>query len=94
MNINLQPEELIAAAARIRGASQTLLQQSQEMRNFLAGMASHFSGQPAQAFDARLEEWVSATSQHIETLSTLAHFFDQMAQTLADVDAEIASQLG
>jgi len=91
--ILLKAEDARNAAADMRSRAATAEDQFNSTRARLTELAGSFKGQTATAFDAKFDEWHGSAKQLLEALSGLSQFLDTAANTIEQVDTDIANQL-
>jgi len=91
--ILLKAEDARSAASDMRSKASAAQDQFTATRTRLTDLASSFKGKTATAFDAKFEEWRTSATNLIEALNGLSNFLDSAANTIEEVDANIASQL-
>jgi WXG100 family type VII secretion target len=69
-------------------------EQFTQTRSRLTELGSSFKGKTASAFDAKFEEWRTSATDLLTALDGLSQFLDNAANSIEQVDADIASQLG
>ncbi len=91
--ILLKAEDARGAASDMRSRATAAEDQFTSTRARLTELGGSFKGQTATAFDAKFEEWHTSAKQLLEALNGLAEFLDTAANTIEQVDADIANQL-
>jgi WXG100 family type VII secretion target len=95
-NMNVTYEELRGQANQLRMGQQTITETLQNLQTQVNNLvASGFQTDSASgAFQGSYEEFTTGATQAIEGLEGMASFLEQAAQTLQDVDAQLASGIG
>jgi WXG100 family type VII secretion target len=91
-NVNVTYDELRSQAAQLRNGQQQMTEILQNMQAQVNNLVSSgfVTDQASGAFQASYEEFTTGTTQAIEGLEGMASFLEQTAQTLSDVDAQLA----
>ncbi|OLT49401.1 WXG100 family type VII secretion target [Cellulosimicrobium sp. CUA-896] len=91
-NMNVTYDELRSVAGQLRSGQQTLTETLNNLRTLVNNLtASGFvTDQASGAFNASYEEFTTGTTQAVEGIEGMASFLEQSAQTLADVDSQLA----
>lgn len=92
--ILLRSDEARDLAGEMRQAATDATDRFESMRGRLNSLSDSFRGQAATAFDGRYEEWDSGARQVVEALQSLSEWLNQAADTLENVDTELAGGLG
>ncbi len=94
-NVNVTYDEMQGAATRLRAgqqqATETLQHLQQQVDELVAG--GFVTDQASGAFQESYQEFTSGTTQAVAGIEGMAHFLEQAAQTLQDVDAQLAAGL-
>jgi WXG100 family type VII secretion target len=95
-NMNVTYEELRSQANQLRLGQQTITETLTTLQTQVNNLvASGFQTDAASgAFQASYEEFTTGATQAIEGLEGMASFLEQAAQTLQDVDSQLASGIG
>ncbi|SDS83823.1 WXG100 family type VII secretion target [Paraoerskovia marina] len=94
-NMNVTYEEMRTQATQLRTGQQELLDTLTSLQTQVGNLvASGFvTDQASGAFQTSYEEFTSGTQQAVNGIEGMAQFLDQAAQTLEDVDTQLASGL-
>lgn len=92
-NVNVTYDELRNVATQLRNGQQqltdTLHQLKAQVDNLVA--SGFVTDQASGAFQGSYEQFTTGTTQAVSGLEGLSSFLDQAAQTLSDVDAQLAA---
>lgn len=91
--ILLRPEEANAEGQHVITTAADVEQIISNLQTRIQGLESSFKGQTQVAFQGKMEELAATERQVLEALSGLGTFLIGAAQTLTDVDQEIAARL-
>lgn len=91
-NVNVTYDELRTTAGQLRSGQQQLTDILNTLRTTVNNLvASGFqTDQASGAFQTSYEEFTSGTQQAVNGLEGMASFLEQSAQTLQEVDAQLA----
>lgn len=91
-NVNVSYDELRTQAGQLRSGQQQLTEILQNLQTQVGNLvASGFvTDQASGAFMSSYEDFTSGTTEAINGLEGMASFLEQAAQTLSDVDAQLA----
>lgn len=64
------------------------------LRNRMDDLSASFTGRTQEAFMGKLDEWKVASDELLEALFGLGEFLKAAADTIEQVDTDLASQLG
>ena len=64
------------------------------LRTRMDNLTDSFTGRTQEAFMGRLDEWKGASDELLEALYGLGEFLKAAADTIEQVDTDLASQLG
>jgi WXG100 family type VII secretion target len=92
--ILLRAEDARSAAAFMKSAAGRAQDEFTATRTRLTELSSSFKGKTATNFDAQFEKWRSSATELIQALNDLGTFLDTAANTIEQVDQDIAGQLG
>ncbi|GHH71840.1 WXG100 family type VII secretion target [Promicromonospora soli] len=95
-NMNVTYEELRGQAGQLRNGQSTIMDTLSNLSTQVNNLvASGFQTDSASgAFQQSYEEFTTGAKQAIEGLEGMASFLEQAAQTLQDVDQQLASGIG
>jgi WXG100 family type VII secretion target len=95
-NMNVTYDELRSQANQLRLGQQTITETLTNLQTQVNNLvASGFQTDAASgAFQGSYEEFTTGATQAIEGLEGMASFLEQAAQTLQDVDSQLASGIG
>ena len=91
--IKLRANEAREMAAHVRSEAIAATDQMNSLRSYLNNLSSSFTGQTATAFDGAFNDWKRGSDQMLQSLEGLGDFLQSAADTIEDVDTEIASKL-
>lgn len=95
-NMNVTYEELRSQANQLRLGQQTITETLTTLQTQVNNLVtSGFQTDAASgAFQSSYEQFTAGATQAIEGLEGMASFLEQAAQTLQDVDSQLASGIG
>lgn len=94
-NVNVTYDELNNVAGQLDQGKETLAQTLAQLQATVDGLVSSgfVTDQASVAYDSQFGQYVTSTNQAIEALTGFATFLRTAAQTLAETDASLASQM-
>lgn len=91
--ILVTPQELYEHNTFIQGQVNDTTAQFNAMKNKLEALSSQFRGKAAQSFDQHWNDWHTHATGLIEALEGLGNFLKSAAETIEDVDRQLADGL-
>lgn len=92
-DILVTPAELRQHAQAVQAQAQQTKSEMDSMRSRLQQLSTEFRGQAATAFDNHWNEWHTHAAGLLEALDGLGRFLANTANTIEEVDQQIASGL-
>ena len=92
-DILVTPAELHDHANAIKVQADHTTSDFNSMKTRLQQLSTQFRGQAATAFDAHWNDWHTHAAGLIQALEGLGRFLEQTANTIQDVDSQIARGL-
>lgn len=91
-NVNVTYDELRNQATQLRNGQQQITDVLNTLRTQVNNLVSSgfVTDQASGAFQASYEEFTTGTQQAIDGIEGMASFLEQTAQTLSEVDAQLA----
>lgn len=91
--IKLRADEARGHAEDVKRSKEEVFDVLAALRTRLDDLAASFTGRTHEAFMGRLDEWKSASDDLLEALYALGEFLRAAADTIEQVDTELAGQL-
>lgn len=91
--ILLRPDEANTEGTHVIDTATSIEETINALQLRIGGLESSFKGQTQVAFQEKMGELAATEQQVLEALSGLGRFLIGAAQTLTDVDQEIAARL-
>jgi WXG100 family type VII secretion target len=92
-NVNVTYDEMRNAASQLRNGQQQLTDTLQHLKQLVDNLVAggFVTDQASGAFQSSYEQFTHGTTQAVSGIEGMAHFLEQAAQTLQDVDSQLAS---
>jgi WXG100 family type VII secretion target len=94
-NLNVSYQEIEQAATRLSTGQDELTTKLTELRTFIASLVSSgfVTDQASVAFGESYEQFTTSATQTVAALTNLSQYLRSTAQTLSEVDAQLAAGL-
>lgn len=92
--ILVTPTELRSHASAVQSQAQDALSGFQSLTSRLQALGDQFRGQAATRFDEHYQAWNTSAQDLMNSLDGLGRFLTGAADTIEDVDTQLASGLG
>lgn len=92
--IKLRADEARSHADDVRKTKEEAQQLMDSLRNRIDGLVDSFTGRTHDKFIERIDEWKASNDEMNEALYNLGQFLETAANTIEQVDTDLASQLG
>jgi|GEM_PF-1949910 Uncharacterized protein conserved in bacteria len=92
-DILVTPQELRDHSGAIKVQAEHTTSDFNSMKSRLQQLSTQFRGQAATAFDTHWNDWHTHAAGLIQALEGLGQFLESSANTIEDVDRQIASGL-
>lgn len=92
-NVNVTYDEMRTAATQLRNGQQQLTDTLHQLKGLVDSLVSQgfVTDQASGAFQTSYEQFTTGTTQAVSGIDGMAGFLDQAAQTLSDVDSQLAA---
>jgi WXG100 family type VII secretion target len=92
--IKLRADEARDHAQDVKDSKEEAFDVLTGLRTRMDNLADSFTGRTHEAFMGKLDEWKSASDDLLEALFGLGEFLKSAADTIEQVDTDLAGQLG
>ncbi len=92
--IKLRAGEARDEANHVQNESTEAKEQMARLHGRLANLGNSFTGQTAIAFESEFNAWKTSADQMLDNLNELGTFLHNAANSIEELDAQIASSLG
>ena len=91
--IKLRADECRANADDVKTSKEDVFDVLSALRSRMDNLSDSFTGRTHEAFIAKLDEWKLASDELLTALGGLGDFLRAAADTIEDVDVQLAGQL-
>ena len=92
--IKLRADEARGHADDVKNSKEDAFDILSALRTRMDSLSDSFTGRTHEAFMGKLDEWKTASDDLLEALYGLGEFLKAAADTIEQVDNDLASQLG
>lgn len=92
--IKLRADEARDKAQDVRDSKADAFDILDALRTRMNSLTDSFTGRTQEAFIGKLDEWKTSSDQLLEALDGLGEFLKAAADTIEQVDTDLAAQLG
>lgn len=92
--IKLRADEARDHAQDVKSSKDEAFDVLTGLRNRMDDLSASFTGRTQEAFMGKLDEWKVASDELLEALFGLGEFLKAAADTIEQVDTDLAAQLG
>lgn len=92
--IKLRADDARDHAADVKNSKDEAFDVLTALRGRMDDLSASFTGRTQEAFMGKLDEWKSSSDELLEALFGLGEFLKAAADTIEQVDTDLAAQLG
>ena len=92
--IKLRADEARDKAQDVRDSKADAFDILDALRTRMNSLTDSFTGRTQEAFIGKLDEWKTSSDQLLEALDGLGEFLKAAADTIEQLDTDLAAQLG